>query len=187
MANWFVALPVRAGSWFSAVVGAPSGVRLFDAEDLHVTIAFLGACGQERARLAWDALAWPLPATVVSLGPVVPFGDARRPSALSAEIVKCQAELAAAIGACRNAVLDAAGARREARSPRPHVTLARPARKASADDRARAVAWARGLSLGAPEVTLDRAALYTWSPERKGDGGRQFAIVAFRPFAAPLG
>ena len=74
-------------------------------------------------------------------------------------------------------LLGAAGARPARHPPRPHVTLARPQRRASDAQRARGLAWAAELALPVPTVRLDRVALYTWSDNRKE---RLFRMVEVR-------
>lgn len=178
--NWFVGLPVDPTGWFPARVGAPPpNVRRFAPEDLHVTVAFLGPVSAEAARAGWAAVAaaavaGPIPAR---LGPVLPFGDRRRPSALSATLTDGRAAVEALIGALRDPALAAAGARPDPRPPLAHVTLARPVRRASDADRARAVAWARALDLSDVPVRFDRVCLYTWDEARRE---RLFRVVEER-------
>ena len=180
--NWFVALPVPPDAWFARVSNPPPGVRLFHPEDLHLTVAFLGGVDEAAARAAFDqARAIPLAARTVRLGEVVPMGNARRPSALSARLHEGNDAVARAITAVRDAVCDAAGAPREQRPALPHLTVARPRRTATYDERKDAVRWAASLDLGAPDVVLDAVALYTWSNERRE---RLFTIVDRAALAA---
>lgn len=181
-ANWFVGLPVTAGPWFDALHAPPARVRLFHPGDLHLTVAFLGAVGEARARAAFEhARAIPLARTAVQLGPVVPMGNRRRPSALSARLLgDGDKAVAQAITAVRDAVCDEAGAPRERRPALPHLTLARPPRSATREELAEAVRWAAALDLGTPVVTLDRVALYTWSADRRA---RLFDVVAEQPLS----
>ena len=173
--NWFVGLPVEAGSWLARVTSPPEGVRIFHADDLHLTVSFLGTVSEDQARAAFaEARALPLAPTTVRLGPVVPMGNRRRPSALSARLLDGEREVAEAITHVRDAVADAAGAARESRPALPHLTIARPRRTATHDERAEAVRWAATLDLGAPSVLLHEVALYTWASERKE---RLFTIV----------
>ena len=173
--NWFVALPVSPGDWFARVSNPPPGVRLFHPDDLHLTVAFLGGVEEAAARAAFaEARAIPLPAQAVRLGDVVPMGNPRRPSALSARLHAGNEAVARAITSVRDAVCDAAGAPREQRPALPHLTVARPRRTATYDERREAVGWAASLDLGAPDVVLDAIALYTWSSERRE---RLFTIV----------
>jgi 2'-5' RNA ligase len=77
---------------------------------------------------------------------------------------------------------EAALGRREKRAPKPHVTVARPSRRASSEALEAGLDWAKGVDLGGVEARLDRIALYTWS-----DGARRerlFRVVAERPLIA---
>src|SRR5687767_8051311 len=131
MANWFIGLPVPPGSWFARVGEPPPGVRRFHEADLHLTVAFLGAVGEDAAGAAWDALRWTLPAIDVALGAVVPMGNPRRPSAYSALLLRGRVEVEAEMGASRDACIAAAACRGEERPPRAHLTVARPGRSAT--------------------------------------------------------
>src|SRR5688572_3648888 len=85
MGNWFVGLPVAAGRWFAPLVAdAPAHVRVFHPDDLHLTVAFLGRAGPDRARAAW-AVAEGVRAQpfVARLGALKAMGNPRRPSAFS--------------------------------------------------------------------------------------------------------
>jgi 2'-5' RNA ligase len=165
-ANWFVALPVPAGPWLEAL-RPPPGVRLFAPEDLHLTVAFLGAICAERARAAFDGLgALPLAALQIGLAQVATLGPRRRPSAFSALLDQGRAEVERAIAALRDVLCDTAGARRDARAPLAHVTLARPLRAATAEQLRDARAWAESLTLEGTQAWVSRIALFTWSQER---------------------
>jgi 2'-5' RNA ligase len=178
--NWFLALPVSPIPWFEErVPEPPQGLRRFPAEDLHLTAAFLGGCDEEAARLVWSrASDWQLTARRVVLGEVTPMGRPGRYSALSALFERGAAEIEAEIGRCRAEWLAAAGARPEHRPPRAHVTIARPRRRATDDERAAGLAWAAGLDLSGAEVELGELALYTWADDRSR---RLFRIVERRP------
>lgn len=173
--NWFVGVPVPAAGWFEELVSVPpEAVRRFHPDDLHMTVAFLGPVGEEQARAAWEARSWSLPPITASLGHVVPMGAPHRYSALSVELVDGREAIESAITACRDAICDAAGARREKRPAMAHVTIARPNRRATAPQREAALRWAKRLDLIGPTVTLDGLALYTWADDRRE---RQFKIV----------
>ena len=177
--NWFVGLPVEAGRWFTKLVAdAPAQVRVFHPEDLHITVAFLGAAGEQRAMAAWahsEALsAAPIEAI---LAEVKPMGNPRRPSALSVLLDQGRSEASALIEALRAPMIETAGAKPDTREPKPHLTVARPQRRASASDRRKAVAWAEAKRPLGEAVTLTHLALYTWSDDRPA---RQFRVVASR-------
>lgn len=180
-ANRFVGLPV-CGAFLARLPPPPSRVRLFTPGDLHLTVAFLGASGRagaERALAALDeALSRdPLAPFAYALGEVIPLGNPRRYSALSATLTAGREEAARLIASLRDPLIAAAGARPDERPPLPHVTLARPSRRADRRDRDAGLAWARGLDLGEVTGEIDRIALYTWAEERRE---RHFRVVAER-------
>jgi 2'-5' RNA ligase len=159
----------------------PGGLRPFHEEDLHLTIAFLGAVGEERARDAWEALEWPLGPTHVTLGALVPMGpDGLKFSALSFVLNDGRSTIEDAMGGVRDVVCDVAGASRETRAPKAHVTIARPTRKASIPERRAALAWAKTIDLSGTPLRLDTLALYGWSKDRKD---RLFQKIAVRALA----
>jgi RNA 2',3'-cyclic 3'-phosphodiesterase len=180
--NWFFAFPID-GRFVQSLPALPPGFRRFHPEDVHLTLAFLGACGEDAAERGLRALdevlaAAPRGAIQVSLGSVVPMGRPRAYSALSALLEQGRQETEDCLSAWCNVLLEAAVGRREKRPPKPHVTLARPTRRATEEDRKAGLAWAADLDLRAEQATLDRIALYTWSPLRRE---RLFRIVATRP------
>jgi 2'-5' RNA ligase len=189
--NWFLAFPID-GSFVTELAPPPAGFRLFPPEDVHLTLVFLGGCSAavaEQAFRAFDELltqttAGPIP---VSLGEVVPMGGSRRDyTALSALLGRGRAETTSLTLALRDAITDAAGLRRQARPPKPHVTLGRPKRRGNEEHRQAGIEWAKSLDLRGVERTLDRVALYTWAEPRRD---RLFRIVGERRltgFTAPL-
>jgi 2'-5' RNA ligase len=171
MSSWFVALPVTAGDWFSRLSPTPSGTRLLAAEDLHLTVAFLGAVGEARARAVFDSLPPAvIPCFKIILGAVVPMGNPRRPSALSVQIEGAGGEgrsIADVLTAPRDAMLEAAALPAERRPMKPHVTLARLRRKASPQQRQKAFAWAEESDLASTRIRLDQIGLYTAARDRR--------------------
>lgn len=170
MSSWFVALPVVAEDWFARLSPAPAGTRLVAIVDLHLTVAFLGAVGESRARAAFHVLpSQTLRCIEIRLGPVVPMGNPRLPSALSALVKRADREgrsVGEVLTAPRDAMLEAAALPRETRTMKPHVTLARLRRKAGAEERRRAIAWAEENDLASIRIGLDRIALYTAARDR---------------------
>ena len=168
MANWFVALPIAPYAWFARVPDPPEGTRRFHRDDLHITVAFLGPVGEAEARAAFaEAHGWPVGAVEASLGRVRAMGSKRHFSALSAELELGREPVACGIAAVRDRMCDAACVRRDQRPALPHVTLARPGRSATSEQREGALAWASALELGEPRVLIDRIALYTWADDRR--------------------
>ncbi len=171
-ANWFIALPFPPASLpGEELTRLPAGTRAFDPEDLHVTVAFLGAAGEQRALRAWRRLeindALPLPTTI---GPRAVFGAPRRPSALGLDLDTASGDgaLTRFIAAWRDALRATAGLAPEQRQVRPHVTLGRPPRRCDADWEHALAAWIDQPTLHTP-VRLERIALYT----RAAPGGRR--------------
>jgi RNA 2',3'-cyclic 3'-phosphodiesterase len=173
-ATWFIALPVAAGPWFEKLPPPANKTSVFHPDDLHLTIAFFGRVGEDRALAGWERFRWPLGRTTVSLGEVVGLGDPRRPSALSALLVRGREDVERAMGESRGVAIEAAGAEPDKRPPKAHVTLARPSRSASSRERARAVEWAKTIDLRGAEIALDRVALYA---SGSGPEGRRYKQV----------
>jgi 2'-5' RNA ligase len=180
--NWFLAFPVD-GAFVLELPPLPPQFRRFHPDDVHLTLAFLGGCGEAAAQRALSllderlALA-PLTSVQASLAEVVPMGGSRRSyTALSALLDRGRAEMIAYIAAHRDALLEAAAGRREARPPKPHVSIARPRGRATEAQRAEGLAWANALDLSGVSARLDRIALYTWHETRHE---RLFRIVAER-------
>jgi 2'-5' RNA ligase len=177
--NWFVAIPVPAEPWFHRfITPPPQAFRRFHPDDLHMTVAFLGPVGEDRARSGWQAMQWPLQTITTTLGTIIPMGAPHRYSALSVELVQSREIIEDALAQCRDAISDAAGAKRENRPPKAHITVARPSRRATAGDRADGLRWAKRIDLHQHPMTLDSVALYTWDEDRRE---RQFRIVARTP------
>lgn len=182
--NWFLAFPISA-PWIVDLPPLPPRFRRFDPSDVHLTLSFLGACGESAATAAFttvrQALAQqPIPPLTVTLARVVPMGPKSQYTALSALLDQGRDAVVNVMQQLRDAPADAAGIRRDARPPLPHVTLGRPQRRATDDDRAAGLAWADALRLPQTPHVLDRLALYTWNTERRQ---ALFRIVD----SAPLG
>jgi 2'-5' RNA ligase len=143
-------------------------VRLFVPDDVHLTVAFLGPVGDKAAEAAFElAREWPSGPLEATLGEVRPMGNPRRPSAFSAIVTDGAGALTSAILRVRDGMLERADARSDDRPPLPHVTIARPPRRASRETLKAAVAWAGGVDLARPRVSLSQLVLYTHSQNRQ--------------------
>jgi 2'-5' RNA ligase len=168
--NWFFAFPLD-GRFVLELPELPPGFRRYEPEDVHLTLAFLGVCGEAAAQRALHTLdehllKLELPAIEVSLGRVEAMGSQRAYSALSALLDRGRSETEARIAALRDALIESANGRREQRRPKAHVTLARPSRRVTEEQRRAGLAWAGALDLRTVHARLDRIALYTWHENR---------------------
>lgn len=165
MANWFIGFPVSAEGWFERLSPPPDGVRLLVPADLHMTLAFLGPVEAPRAHRAFESLpCGTIGAFEIELGSIVPMGPPRRFSALSAQVGILSADapaLLSTLSSLRDGLLEVAGLAPDRRAMRLHVTLARLGKRASREERNRALAWAASEKLGTPRLRIDRVALFT--------------------------
>ncbi len=174
--RWFVALPI-IGDVTAHLRAMPPKLRPMVANDLHVTIAFFGTVDEAAAHAGFAATQLVFPPRAIALGAIEAMADGERWSALAAQVE--DDALAFALGNARAAALCVAGARPETRPPRPHVTLARLMRRAKADDREAALAWAQACDLEGVAVRVESLALYVSRDSAAEDGGR-YDIVARR-------
>lgn len=158
---------------------APARVRVFAASDLHVTLGFLGQVQESDARRAWDLVEGfeGLQAVHGTFSRVIPLGNPRKPSALSAMVEAGREPLGEMIAAARGPVLAAAGAPEDLRPPLPHMTVARIQRRANAAERRQALRWAETIDLHGASFAATSVALFTWSEDRET---RLFRIVEQR-------
>jgi 2'-5' RNA ligase len=184
--NWFLALvvPERAALG-EAAAGLPPGLRRFQPADLHLTLAFLGACGEDRALRAWQAVA-PIGHAPIraSAGAWRAMGPLRRPSAYALTLGRGRRLTARLIEACRAAALAGADLPRDERPPLPHITLARPRRRpvGAPDSREAMAAWLARAPVPHTTFTLAEIGLYRWAEDRRE---RLFAIALRRPLDQP--
>ncbi|MDF3066011.1 MAG: hypothetical protein K0R38_1612 [Polyangiaceae bacterium] len=180
--NWFFAFPID-GSFVAELPAPPPLFRLFHGEDVHLTLSFLGGCSERAAQRGLTALdaelaLRPQSPIEISLAEVVPMGPTPEYSALSSLLARGRLETETCMARLRDVVSEAALGRREERAPKAHVTLARPARRATATAREEGLSWAATLDLRSVSAELDRIALYTWSEGSRRE--RLFRVVAER-------
>jgi 2'-5' RNA ligase len=155
---------------------APSRVRVFAADDLHLTLCFFGAVQEVDARRAWGGLG-----RFRSLRPVEgtferlqPLGNPRKPSALTAIVAEGREAFVEMVLEARAPLLAEAGAPPDDRPPLPHMTIARIQRRAKGGDRRAALDWLDTVDFAHARFRAIEVALYTWSRDRQA---RLFDIV----------
>jgi 2'-5' RNA ligase len=184
-ANWFIALvvPEQAG-WIQVAMGLPDGVRCFHPEDLHITVAFLGQVGEERARAAWNGLNHSChPEIPVSAGEWLALGHPSRPTAFGLGLSEGREAVAEVMRRWGAAALAAAGRPGDHRPPLPHVTLARPTRRGGETARTAMQQWITAARIPETPALLKHLALFTWAENREE---RLFRVVAQRQLDAEV-
>ena len=180
--NWFFAFPLD-GTFLLGLPELPPSIRRYHPDDAHLTLAFLGGCGEPAALRALAVLderlaASPPPILDISLGDVVPLGRSKSGyTTLSALLDHGRDEVTELLSSRREALHEAATGRVPTRPAKPHVTLARMRGRASEESREKGLVWAKKLDLRAVRAKLDRIALYTWKEDRKD---KLFRIVTER-------
>ena len=155
---------------------APPRVRVFGAEDLHLTLCFFGAVQEADARRAWDGIErfQTLRPVEGTFAEIKPLGHPKKPSALAALVGEGRDALSATILEARGPLLDEAGAPPDERPPLPHMTIARIQRRAKGAERRAALAWLDSIDVTRASFQATDVALYTWSSDRQS---RLFDIV----------
>jgi 2'-5' RNA ligase len=175
----FVALdlpaPVRAALATWCAGATPDGVRCVPAENLHVTLAFLGARSPEGCEMA-AAILEPL-ASAAAVGELATDGAVwlppRRPRVLAVAIAP-EEGLAALQAALVERLREAVAFEPEARRFRPHVTVGRVARGSRATAAVRDPVPA--LTFAVQAMTLYRS--------RTAPGGARYEALASVALAA---
>ena len=173
--NWFVALPVSWNGVSRVLSTLPPECRGFHPDDLHMTVAFLGAMPADRKEPVIEVMKGiQAGAMSVQLGPLLTLPSSSRVSALSFSVSAGREQVESLISQCRGPLLKAAGAKPDHRPPLAHLTIARPLRKARETGKRKAREWAGQVIPPENKLTLSRLALYTWADDRRT---RQFQIV----------
>ena len=178
--NWFLALPLPPRArWLEAAASAPPELRRFARDDLHLTLAFLGPCGEQAALQAWGRLnALRSPPIPISAGGWRALGPPQRPSAYGLTLSQGHQPLCDLMQRWEFQALEATGLPPPARTPLPHVTLLRPRRRDAIRWIEPMRAWMERAPRPQGTVLLEELALWTWDPLRRQ---RLFRTVLRRP------
>ena len=166
--NWFIALKAPEDLELNSLLKSkPQKLRVFSPTDRHITLAFLGHCSSEDAHAAWQ-IALQSPPFIQNLQPqaLQTMGNPKRPSA-AALTFRHADSLATWMSVHRPALLAAAKRPAAQYPPLPHMTIARPKRRANHLDRQTMIEWCDQANVDLPSIVFDKMALCTWSKDRK--------------------
>jgi 2'-5' RNA ligase len=175
--NWFLAFKANGSVNQIADLrhGAPAAIRWYHLDDYHVTLAFFGRVAPEAvSRIAGRVVMNPAQQIAGTVGKPLLLPTARRFSALAFSIES--AELRKAITGRRDQWMELAGLPPESRDALPHLTFARPDRRASATQLRAIRSWMETLS--PPQsltLSFEGPMLFTRAPDGQG---RAFRIEA---------
>jgi 2'-5' RNA ligase len=176
--NWFLAWPVALPvDWLAYLQqDAPSGLRWFHPLDCHVTLVFFGRLAPDLAQEISARLSTCAPRHFVAkLGPLHLLPSPRRFSAISFAIDAEDGALARAIAEERDPWRALAALPPENRKPLPHLTVARPDRRAHPSALRHIRTWSEKVQPPSFPVSVGHLSLYTWALDR---AERQFRVVA---------
>jgi 2'-5' RNA ligase len=138
------------------LAAADRDVKWVEAENLHVTLLFLGEVDDRElpavCRTVQEAIA-ELPAFTLSVTGVGCFPNPRRPRTLWVGITQGLQEVVAVHDAIERPLMDLGCYRREERKYTPHITLGRRRREGPADALSRALARLQEWTAGEVAVT----------------------------------
>ncbi|MCA9602007.1 MAG: hypothetical protein KC417_08285, partial [Myxococcales bacterium] len=81
MPNWFVGFPAPSPSLLAGLSGAPAPLAALAVDDLHLTVAFLGAVDTDAALRAWsEASGRRIPPFELTFGEPAWLGHPNHPS-----------------------------------------------------------------------------------------------------------
>jgi len=184
MANSFVAAPIEnVGYWFDNYLeNRPNAVRVFHPEDLHMTIAFLGKISADQQAAVIQAMEKLAHAEFeISFHRLVALPNAKRMSALSFSVNAGFQEAVNLIETWRAPIFKSISTEVETRPALPHITIARPERRANSQERKSILGWLKTVEAPRLKIPINRVALYTWSDNRKET---QFKILYETPLHA---
>ena len=166
--NWFVGIPITEATWFDERFDAPaSDLWRVNPHDLHLSVAFLGAVGEEQARAAFRHTGrWKRGPIEASLGAIVPLGKSSKYGALVGLLSDGNSQAIQLIKTLRPHMLREAGVSPQEGEPLPHITVMRAKRRAPRVQRQAGLEWARQLDLTGVPLVLRKMALYTWREDR---------------------
>jgi 2'-5' RNA ligase len=143
-------------AWAREAVGGDRGMRVVAAEQVHLTLAFLGHRPLDEVgpldEVVEQLRGWPAP--VLSTGAAL-WLSPRRPHVLTIEVLDPAGALGLLQASISAALVDAIGYEPERRPFRPHITVARVRRGAS--PRRHGLPGAPGARFAGEAVTLYRS------------------------------
>lgn len=165
--NWFIGFAIQSESLAAIARQAPDGLQPVHPDDLHLTVAFLGSCGETTARQAWqNIIAAPPPARSESTLRVEPIGLASCAKYYVASFAKADATAAFMLHVRRQN--HAQFGIEDNFEPFPHITLARRG-NSPLSVREAAARWFRESDIEGLRVHLNTLALYTWADDLEAD------------------
>lgn len=167
-ANWFIALVPNTDTDISDLIStAPTPLRRFVRKDWHITLAFLGPCSAEDAMAAWQ-YACQNPPFIQTLTPcsLKAMGHPKKPSAASILFANGDG-IKEWMLKYRSDILKQAKRPPAKYPPMPHLTIARPKRRAPEKTRIEMSHWCKETALCLPNMVCSKMALYTWNEDRR--------------------
>ncbi len=168
MGNYFIGYAVENALWHDPRRPLPGeGLWWVHPHDLHMTVAFLGAISERKARecFAW-AILQGVPPVRGSLGAPIPLGSRPPASAFARPFLNGEKEAKAVLKTLAPPLLEQAGRPPETREPLPHITVLRAQRSASVATQQQILPWLTEQNWEEDAVSLTCFGLFGWTPER---------------------
>ncbi|MDH4262338.1 MAG: hypothetical protein OEV78_04760 [Spirochaetia bacterium] len=169
MANWFVAFKVDQGNWFNFLISQmPRDLKIFQPDDLHMTIAFLGNLNLKFIDNITDCIKnFNIEPVILDSRGIIVLPSEKRFSAICLDFQDAPVKkFLEPVSQFRDRILKSAEVKADNRNFLPHVTIARPDRNITLIKKEELLKKIKQIPPFEISIKVQKIALYTWADYR---------------------